>query len=364
MGEPIRVAHVVGKMVGGGVEQVVMNYYRHIDRDRVQFDFLVDADSTLVPRDEIESLGGRIFELPPYQSVCKYRIELFSLFSRCSWPIVHSHINTLSVFPLGVAKKAKIPIRIAHSHATMGKGETKRNIIKTILRLFSNCYPTDRVACSTHAGEWLFGKEKPFTVIPNAIEIDKFRLNPFARGNLRRSWGIEPDCCVIGTVGRMERTKNHSFLIDVFSQFHCAHPNSKLVIAGSGSLRSSLEAKVRAMNIDDSVLFMGQIKETNRIYQGMDVFLLPSLYEGFGMALLEAQVSGLPCIASDRVPIETVLSDGCELMPLEKGASIWAQEIWSQLNAKKRYPIPSEAIEYFDIDKAAKRLVKFYYGLI
>lgn len=122
MAEPIRVAQVVGKMVGGGVEAVVMNYYRHIDRSKVQFDFLVDSDSTLVPREEIESLGGRVFEIPPYQHVVEYQRELQRLFKEENWKIVHSHINALSVFPLRAAKKAGIPVRIAHSHSTSGKG--------------------------------------------------------------------------------------------------------------------------------------------------------------------------------------------------------------------------------------------------
>ena len=134
MTEPIRVAQVVGKMVGGGVEAVVMNYYRHIDRSKVQFDFLVDSDSTLVPREEIESLGGRIFEIPPYQHAIEYQRELQSLFTQEGWKIVHSHINALSVFPLRAAKKAGVPVRIAHSHSTSGKGEFAKNALKDCFR--------------------------------------------------------------------------------------------------------------------------------------------------------------------------------------------------------------------------------------
>lgn len=132
MANPIRVAQIVGKMNGGGVEAVVMNYYRHIDRSKVQFDFLVDSDSTLVPREEIESLGGRVFEIPPYQHVIEYQRELLRLFRQEGWKIVHSHINALSVFPLRAAKKAGVPVRIAHSHSTSGKGEYAKNALKTV----------------------------------------------------------------------------------------------------------------------------------------------------------------------------------------------------------------------------------------
>lgn len=197
MAEPIRVAQVVGKMVGG-VEAVVMNYYRHIDRSKVQFDFLVDSDSTLVPREEIESLGGRVFEIPPYQHVVEYQRELQRLFKEENWKIVHSHINALSVFPLRAAKKAGIPVRIAHSHSTSGKGEFAKNVIKGSLKLFSTRYPTDLAACTEHAGKWLFGSSC-FTVFNNAIDLNNFSFNRSIRTSdvlsserrtIRWYWGI------------------------------------------------------------------------------------------------------------------------------------------------------------------------------
>lgn len=192
MVNPIRVAQIVGKMNGGGVEAVVMNYYRHIDRGKVQFDFLVDSDSTLVPRDEIESLGGRVFEIPPYQHVAEYQRELQRLFKQEGWKIVHSHINALSVLPLFAAKKAGVPVRIAHSHSTSGKGEYAKNALKAVLKTQSNRYPTHRFACSGYAGEWLFGKGAEFEVMYNAIDLDRFRFNAEARAQARA------DLCLVG----------------------------------------------------------------------------------------------------------------------------------------------------------------------
>lgn len=190
MTEPVRVAQVVGKMVGGGVEAVVMNYYRHIDRSKVQFDFLVDSDSTLVPRDEIESLGGRVFEIPPYQHIAEYQRELQRLFKQEGWKIVHSHINALSVFPLRAAKKAGVSVRIAHSHSTSGKGEYAKNALKAVLKTQSNRYPTHRFACSQFAGEWLFGKAAHFEVVYNAIDLDRFRFSAEARAQARADLGL------------------------------------------------------------------------------------------------------------------------------------------------------------------------------
>lgn len=208
---PIRVAQVMGKMLGGGVESVVMNYYRHIDRSKVQFDFLVDADSTRVPEEEIKALGGRVFRIPPYQHPLRYRKELVRLFREEHWPIVHSHINALSVFPLSAAKKAGIPVRIAHSHSTMGKGEFAKNLMKLALRPFSNLYPTERFACSEYAGKWLFGRDANFTVIPNAIELEKFHFDPVIRQETRKELGVADDMFLIGHVGRFHATEESGF---------------------------------------------------------------------------------------------------------------------------------------------------------
>ena len=363
MGEPIRVAHVIGKMVGGGVEAVVMNYYRHIDRDKVQFDFIIDSDSTVVPAGEIQDLGGRLYESPPYQRLGEYQRALGGLLAKNGCPIVHSHINTLSVFPLRVAKKAGVPVRIAHSHATMGKGEVKRNLMKLALRPFANAYPTDRVACSRYAGEWLFGKGADFTVIPNAVELGRFRFDADVREEMRAEWGAGEGCCVVGNLGRMESTKNQAFLIDAFARMHAEHSNSMLVIAGCGSLREPLERKARDMGLAGCVRFLGQVGDVSRLYQGMDVFALPSLYEGFGMALLEAQAAGVPSVVSNRVSPEVVLTDGCMLVPLEDGADAWAREIWTQFEGGKRSSTASEAFERFDIDSASKKLEGFYLRL-
>ena len=363
MGESIRVAHVIGKMVGGGVEAVVMNYYRHIDRDRVQFDFIIDSDSTVVPSEEIEGLGGRLYKVPPYQRLGEYQRVLGGLLARNAYPIVHSHINTLSVFPLRVAKKVGVPVRIAHSHATMGKGETKRNLMKLALRPLANVYPTDRVACSRYAGEWLFGRRADFTVIPNAVELGRFRFDAATRDAVRAEWGVREGCCVVGNLGRMESTKNQAFLIDAFAHLYAERPNSMLVIAGCGSLREPLEQKAHDMGLAGCVRFLGQVGDVSRLYQGMDVFALPSLYEGFGMALLEAQVVGVPSVVSDRVSPEVVLTDGCRLLPLEDGADAWARAIWAQFEGGARKAMASEALNRFDIDNASKKLEGFYLRL-
>ena len=163
--EPIRIAQIIGKWVGGGVEAVVMNYYRHIDKSKIQFDFICDDDSTNIPYEEIESLGGRVILIPPYQKVFKYHKELKKVLKENNYKIVHSHINTLSVFSLWAAKSAKVPVRIAHNHATSSKKEWKRNLIKNILKKFSKLFATHYMCCSEIAGRWLFGDKEYDCVI-------------------------------------------------------------------------------------------------------------------------------------------------------------------------------------------------------
>ena len=236
MTDLIRVAQVVGKMNGGGVEAVVMNYFRHIDRTKIQFDFIVDSDSTLIPRKEIESLGGRVFEIEPYQHIIEYQRELLHLFKQEAWTIVHSHINTLSVFPLRAAKKAGVPVRIAHSHSTSGKGEYAKNAAKWALRSLANVYPTNRAACSETAGRWLFGETHDYTLFYNAIDLRKYAFDVNERRRIRNELAIGDGTFVVGHVGRFMTQKNHSFLISAFARFLKLEPDSLLLLAGNGNL--------------------------------------------------------------------------------------------------------------------------------
>lgn len=268
----------------GGVESVVMNYYRNIDKSKVQFHFICDEDSTDIPYEEIEKLGGKVIVVPPYQKLFKYQKELYKIFKENNYKIVHSHINALSVFPLRIAKKAGVPIRIAHSHTTSNKKEWKRNLIKNILRLFSKVYANKFFACTKHAGEWLFGKKiierKELNVINNAIDLKKFEFNEKMREDLRKEFGIKEDTIVIGHIGRFMKQKNHDFLIDIFNELIKKDENLILILIGQGPLLNDMKQKVRDLKIEDKVKFIGQVTDVEKYYNIMDVFLFPSIYEG------------------------------------------------------------------------------------
>ena len=337
--EPIRIAQIIGKWLGGGVESVVMNYYRHIDRTKIQFDFICDEDSTNIPYDEIEQLRGRVILVPPYQKVFEYQKDLIKLFKDNNYKIVHSHINTLSVFPLRAAKKARVPIRIAHSHSTTNKKEWKKNLVKQILRPFSKVYATDYMCCSELAGRWLFGNKEydkgNVYLLNNAIDLDKFKYNEKIRKEKRKELNIKDDTLVIGHVGRFVEQKNHRFLIDIFNEVHKQKENSILLLVGQGPLMEEMKEKVKTLGIEDSVKFLGQRNDVNELYQAFDVFCLPSLYEGLPVVGVEAQATGLLCIFSDNMTKETKVLDTTEFLSLNQSVEEWAYTIIEKIKKFK-----------------------------
>ncbi len=364
--KPIIVAQVMGKWVGGGVESVIMNYYRHLDHSKVQFDFICDEDSTRIPYDEIKKLGGRVFLVPKYQNLPKYLKALEKLFKENKYRIVHANINTLSVFPLYAAKKAGVPVRISHSHSTSNPKEWKRNLIKNILRPFSKRYATDYFACSELAGRYLFGNKAfdqgEVKIIHNAIDIEKFKFDEVARKKLRKEFGIKDSTVVIGHVGRFVQQKNHTFLVDVFKEYHKKNPDSKLLLVGSGPLEDEIKKKVEKLGLKDFVLFLGQRDDINKLYSAMDVFCLPSLYEGLGVVGIEAQVAGLPCMFSDKIPDDIKITDSIRFIKLTDKLEIWGDEIVKVVIDKRSSTVSNRCTKNYNIEEAVTFLKIEYFS--
>ena len=368
MNEPIRIAHIIGKWLGGGVEAVVMNYYRHIDRNKIQFDFICDNDSTNIPYQEIEELGGKVILIPPYQKIFDYQKELKKVLKEGNYKIIHSHINTLSIFPLRIAKKVGIPVRIAHSHSTTNKKEWKKNLLKQTLRPFSKVYATDYFACSEHAGRWLFGnktfdKGKVF-ILNNAIDLDKFKYDENVRKEMRKELNISDDTLVIGHIGRFVEQKNHRFLIDIFNELHKQNDNSILLLIGQGPLMEEIKQKVNSLNLTDSVKFLGQRDDVNKLYQAMDVFVLPSLYEGLPVVGVEAQAAGLLCILSSDMTKETKILNSTIFINLYSDPKEWVDIILKNKDeCKTRNKIMEISQFGFDINKETLKLENKYFKL-
>lgn len=363
--EPIRVAQIIGKWLGGGVESVVMNYYRHIDRTKIQFDFICDEDSTNIPYGEIEKMGGKVILIPPYQKVFKYHKKLKEVLKSGGYKIVHSHINTLSVFSLFAAKCAGVPVRIAHSHSTTNKKEKKKNLLKQVLRPFSKVFATDYMCCSELAGRWLFGNKEydngNVYLLNNAIDLDKFKYDEEKRKEKRKELNIEDSTLVIGHVGRFVEQKNHRFLIDIFNEVHKQKENSILLLAGQGPLMEEMKEKVRNLGLEKNVKFLGQRNDINELYQAFDVFCLPSLYEGLGMAAVEAQVSGLLCFVSTEIPEIAKVTEKIVFINLENNIKTWTEIIFNHLkNTNRKNTNFTDVLKKYDIKLEACKLEKKY----
>ena len=368
MSEPIRVAHIIGKVRNGGVESVVMNYYRHIDRTKIQFDFLIDSDFSddvfrTSPLKEAEELGGRVYIIPPYQDLPRYLSELIKVFRREQYQIAHSHLNTLSVFPLYAAKKAGVPIRIAHSHSTAVKGEHVKSMIKYSLRPFAKVFATNYAACSTYAGEWLFGKKAlergEVKIFTNAIDLKQFRYDEKVREETRNELGVQ-DRFVIGNVGRFCYQKNQRFSLDVFSEVCKRNPKAVLLFIGDGKDRKIIEEESRKIQ-KGQVVFLGSRDDVGRLYPAMDVFLFPTRYEGLGLAAVEAQMCGVKTVVSQAVPSEARISPSTIVMDLCAGASAWADAVTSPCVVEA---VPQEIREEYDISFQAEEMVDYYERLL
>lgn len=358
--EPIRVAQIIGKMSAGGVESVVFNYYKKIDKEKVQFDFYYDADSSVAPPKELIEMGARFIKLPPYQNLFQYISALRKELRNNKYIIVHSHLNTLSIFPLFAAYMEKVPVRIAHNHSVPGGKEYKRNFLKYIFRMGAKIFPTDYFACSEKAGKWMFG-EKTYSsgkvvLIKNAIDYDVFSKNEFNRKKIREKLNLKNDT-VIGHVGRLTSAKNHSFLLKIFTQYKKTDKNAKLLLVGEGELRNQIEDEILRLNLSDSCILVGKQSDTSLYYSGMDIMVMPSIFEGLGLAAIEAQACQLPIVVSEAIPPEAVITTGVTSLSLKDSIDSWVEAIQKSLT--KNISFIDEYDEY-NIDNASEKLLDWY----
>ncbi|WP_181399249.1 glycosyltransferase family 1 protein [Apilactobacillus timberlakei] len=364
-----RIAMIMGKMIGGGVESVIMNYYRNIDKSKYQFDFIIDNDSTEVPMSEIEEMGGRVIFVAPYQKVIENQRDLKRIFRENNYLIVHSNLNSLSVFPLRAAKKCGVPIRIAHNHNTASSGEKIRNLIKNVLRIAARWYPNYYMAPTYFTGKWLFGKRvanNELYILKNALNLNKLGFHKNVRIKQREDLGYLDSDIVIGNVGRLVWQKNQTFIIDVFNRLHQSNPNYKLLIIGEGPLLDDLVKKCDKLGISDVVKFLKNKSNIEDYYQAMDLFLFPSHYEGLGMVAVEAQVTGLPVVLAKNVPNEVAIADQIEFLGLNESIDKWCGSIQKELyQTDKRHSFINEAQQMgYDISIETKKLEDKYDELL
>lgn len=366
----LRVLHVLGTLDMGGIENFLMNIYRNIDRNKIQFDFVInDREKEDIFEKEIISLGGKIYKIPPIVKVghFKYFKALRDIFQKNNYSIVHSHYNAISGFILHEAKKVGIKNRIAHSHIALDKNCNYKGLVglyKKYSKSLINKNSTLRFACSKKAGEWLYDKEK-FQVINNGIITKNYIFNPKIRELKRKELNIKENEIIIGHIGRFNLQKNHKFIIEIFHKLIKLDLNYKLILVGDGELKKEIEEKVKKMNIEDRVLFLGIRRDVNELLQAFDLFLFPSLYEGLPVTLIETQTSGLQSFISDIISKEVDL--GCNLihcLSLNRSAKEWADYINNNKIYKRENNINKIKQAGYDSEENAKKMLERYLELL
>lgn len=347
----------------GGIETFLYNYYRKIDKEKVQFDFINMYDKICF-QEELINLGAKIHNVTNVKiNPIKCKNEIVRLIKANKYEIVH--INMLSaanVIPLIAAKKAGVKVIIAHSH----NANTPKNIIKKFLHKVNKriilSSATHYFACSEKAGKWLFGESNSnrVTVVNNAVEVEKFTFNKELRRAYRELEQLD-NKFVIGHVGRFSEQKNHDFLIDIFKSIYDRNNNSVLLLIGIGELEDTIRKKVKKLGLEENVKFLGLREDVNKLYNVMDVFLLPSLFEGLPIVGVEAQISGLKCIFSDTITPEVKLTDNCKFISLDDSVEKWADIVLEAVGNYSRNNI-NKVLEKscYDINAQARAIEKFY----
>lgn len=349
----------------GGIETFLINYYRNIDKNKIQFDFINISKKDLCFQNEIFALGGRIYNVSSYyNSPLKYIREVRKIIKENNYDIIHCNMNSaVMLYPLIAAKLGGAKIIISHSHnSSSDKGKIKEIlhwINKHFIPFFANRY----FACSDKAGSWFYSKRimnsNDYYVINNAVDIDKFKFNNACRISKRKQLGFNDNNIVLGHVGRFHVQKNHDFLIDIFERAYQKNKNLRLILIGIGPLFDSIKSKVNKLNLNDVVLLLGQRDDVNELMSAMDIFVLPSFYEGLPLVGVEAQVSGLKCLFSDVITDEVKLLETTEYLSLKTNLQDWVDKFleFKHVDIDRN----KVKIDAFDIKINARKLEKIYF---
>lgn len=370
MSKPIRILQIVTQMHRAGLETMLMNYYRHIDRDRIQFDFLVHRNGEFDYDKEILEMGGRIFHIRPIRGndfVCylKDLKQFFSLHKELK--IVHSHLDALSGFVLAAAKQANVDVRIAHSHNNGFETDNKRwarYFAKQLIPLSA----THFWGCSKEAIEFMFGRKvlesNRSRLVPNAISLNQFSFSQEQRVKMRKQMGLDGKL-VVGHIGRFSQQKNHEFLIKIFNELCRKLSNSVLMLIGEGEEKNTILTLAKQLGIEDKVLFLGVRTDIASLLCAMDVFVLPSLFEGLGIVLIEAQAIGVPSVASNCVAKEVNVTGHVKFLSLDDSTGLWVDYIMHEKGKWYNDRMVLEETGYEIKESACKLAIcyeELYYG--
>lgn len=366
---PLRVAAFIRKMHAAGTKNLVMEYYRHIDHEKVQFDFICDEDSNAIPEEEIRALGGRVYKIRSHRKLFGNMMDFFRLCKENNYDILHAYDNTANIFPCLVAKIAGVPVRISECLSMGNKGELK-TYIKIVLKLFSKCFANYYAACGEECGRWMFGNKVfdkgKVAVFKTCVNAKANDYNSELRKAKRDELGWD-DKIIYGFIGRYELQKNPLFLLEIFNEIAKIEDNAVLVMIGYGSMKEKIYQQIAVWHLENKVFELGLREDIIPFYNAFDAFLLPSLYEGLPVVGFEAQSAGLPIFFSDAITKEADISHLVHYLSLKESAKVWAEIICEavETNIDKR----KSGMEYvvnagYDSSNEAKRLLDYYFQAI
>ncbi len=316
----------------GGIETYLINYYRNIDKNRVQFDFINIYDEELCFQSELESMGARVYQVANYyKRPLKYLKQLKMIIEENNYQIIHCNMNSaVMLYPLIGAKLGRAQVIIAHSHNSSSDKGVIKSILHCINKRFIPLFANTYFSCSEKAGKWFFSNKiingSNFYIINNSVDLTLFAYKEEIRSKKREKLGIDSEAIVLGHVGRFNPQKNHSMLIDIFNEYHKKHNDSYLILIGTGPLLGNVMKKVSEMNLTEYVKFLGKKNNVFELYNCMDCFILPSLYEGLPLVGIEAQVNGLSCLFSSEISNEVKISQNCDFISLDADISVWVSK--------------------------------------
>lgn len=362
-----RILQIVGTMDRAGAETMVMNLYRAIDKDRFQFDFLYFTDKKCDFDEEIEQLGGNICRITVSNPIKRMIAVTKLLKENPHWQIVHSHTLFSNAFHIYAAYLAGVKMRIAHSHNTSDK--SKNGLIswiyQSISRKIQSKYSTDFVACGVAAGKFLFPKKENVLVIPNSIDTNHFaEVSEMNKNYLKKEFDLDDDTLILLQLGRLNKVKNHHFTFLIIRELKKKDIKFKLFIAGQGELENELKHMVKELRLQNEIEFLGLRTDVPQLLAGANMMLMPSLYEGFPVVLVESQASGTEALIADTISQEVDLDIGLvHFESLTNKPEIWANKIleiknYSHISKEERLTILKN--KGFDIATNAKQLEQLY----
>lgn len=318
-----KVLHIMGCSDVGGISTVVLNYYKNIDHSKIHFDIALKTNGVIGRNGKaLEAMGANVYFLPlKSKDVKNYVNTLKRIFIENRYDAVHVHEGTSAFVALRIAKQCGVPQRIAHSHTTSPDGSMKAFLRRKAGQILNFIYATDVIGCGRLAGERVFGKNvmksSKGMVLPNAVDTTVFYYNPSLRTEIRKEMGID-NKFVVGMVGRLAHQKNNPFALELIEQVHQVIPNSVLLVAGDGEEREQLEQTISEKGMNDYVTLLGSRNDVPSLYNAFDVFLMPSFYEGFPVAAVEAMACGLPVLLSDTITDELSFGEKVFYLPLDR----------------------------------------------